>query len=83
MASQDAFQGQPASFEGAIFPDGFLGVLRTGGGVAACRRRKRGDAGAIECYQRKEERGEQLGNQGADELEKMFHKKCFISFPSL
>lgn len=35
VAGQEAFQGEPAAFPGAIFFDGFGSVGATGGGVAA------------------------------------------------
>lgn len=47
VTTQYAANGEIKSFDGAIFLQRFDGVLRTGGGEAACRRCKRGDASLI------------------------------------
>ena len=55
VAAEDALQSQPAATEGAVLLDGLLRILRAGGGIAACWRRQRRDAGAVEGYQRQHE----------------------------
>ena len=59
VAAQDALEGEPAAAEWAVFADGFLGILRAGGGEAAGRRRQRRNAGAVECYQRQHQFGKE------------------------
>ena len=48
MAAQDAAAGQIEAFEGAVPLDGLDGVLRAGGGEAACGRKHGRDGHAIE-----------------------------------
>ena len=52
IATQDALERQPTTFEGTIFLDSFYGVLRARGRIAARRRRKGRDAVAIELDHR-------------------------------
>ena len=56
MAAEDAPEGEPEAFEGAILAEGLKGVLRAGGGEATGRRFQRGDAQLIEFYQQDERR---------------------------
>ena len=55
VAAGDAFEGEPAAFERAVFAHGFNGVLRTSGRVAAARRDKRADAELIKADKREKE----------------------------
>jgi len=48
VAAEDAFEGEPAAPERAVFLDGFHGVLGAGGGEAADGGCEWGDAVAIE-----------------------------------
>lgn len=47
MAAQNALDGEPEPFDGAMHLDGFYGVGRTGGVEAAAGRIKRRDAALI------------------------------------
>ena len=47
VAAQYTLEGEPSAFEGAVLFDGFDGVLRAGGGVAAGGRFEGRDAGAV------------------------------------
>ena len=40
VAAGDAFEGEPATLQGAVFPDGLQGVFGTGRRVAARRHGK-------------------------------------------
>ena len=51
VAAEDALEGEPEAFEGAVFAEGLKGVLRACGGEAAGGRFQRGDTQLIEFYQ--------------------------------
>ena len=62
MAAADALHGKPRPFQRSVFADGFYGILRACGRVAACRWKHRGDGGLIESYQRRQKPCEQLSH---------------------
>ncbi len=56
MATQESADGEVEAFEGAVFAEGFEGVLGTGRGEAAAGLLERGDADLVETYQEDEGR---------------------------
>ena len=58
MAAEDALEGEPEAFEGAVLAEGFEGVLGAGRSVAAGWGSERRDAQLIELYQQHERRDE-------------------------
>ncbi len=56
MASQKTAHGKVEAFEGAVFAEGFKGILGTCGGEAAAGLLERGDADLVEAYQEDEGR---------------------------
>lgn len=51
MTSHYPFEGEEEALERAVFSECLQRVLRTGGGISACRGSKRGYAGLIDLYQ--------------------------------
>ena len=49
MAAADALDAEPGAFQGAVFLDGFEGVLRAGRGEPAGGRCERGDEPLVEA----------------------------------
>ncbi len=54
VTAEDAAEGEVEAFEGAVFAEGFEGVLGAGRGEAAAWGLERGDADLIEAYQEDE-----------------------------
>ena len=52
MATKDATHGKPSATERTVLFYRLLGILRTGGRVAACGGREWRDASSVECYER-------------------------------
>ena len=59
VAAGDAFEGEPAAFECAVFFDCLDSVLRTGRDIAAARRYQRADGVLVKTDQREDEFGQQ------------------------
>ena len=58
MAADDAFEGQPAAFDCAVFAHRFQSILRAGRGIAAARGNQRADSIAVKLNQTQYQFGE-------------------------
>lgn len=60
MAGRETFYSHPATFERAVFFDGFYTIGRAGRGVTALNPEKRGNKGLVEAYEPDEQYGKYL-----------------------
>ncbi|OJW96431.1 MAG: hypothetical protein BGO70_01750 [Bacteroidetes bacterium 43-93] len=58
MAGGETLYGHPATFERAVFFDGFYPVGRTGGRITAFSPEKRRNKGLVEAYEPNEQYGQ-------------------------